>query len=107
MTKNKSATVSLPCTQEEFTYWKISQQCQDLYSVLDSENTWNWIIEFGIPLFKNSMEFIVEQDAGLGFYTDVFIFDGVVILVSTDNPRYSINDLEKMFNNIDYIYKLI
>lgn len=106
---DKKEIVELPKTFEELTYWKINNRGQNLNcDRVKYVDAWDWIKSYGVPLFYECMEFIIEVDAGLGFSTHVFKFDDNVILIGEYNQcEYNIYDLKRMFTSLEYSELLV
>lgn len=76
---------NLPTNQEEFTMWKLNGG--DVVtgsdeSVQNNDEIWQWIIQYGGPLFSEHIRFRVETDAGHGGECHVVFFDEQVISVT-------------------------
>lgn len=101
--------INLPRTPEELTHWKLSGEQFD-YTEHNEEEIWQWIVDYGMPLFGNYFRFRKETDMGLGGDTYVYFFDEQIILVSGhafEESKYKFTDLASIFGDFDYDAVLI
>lgn len=103
--------IVLPRTPEEFTHWKLSNTQFDYECDRHDEEIWQWIVKYGIPLFRNHFKFRKEVDMGLGFGTYIYYFDEQIILTSSDGfgdyASYSFTKLASIHGDFEYESEII
>ena len=102
---NEVSMYPLPTTHEELTAWKLADPEYWNDEIQNSEYTWNWILNFGMPLFREHFKFVIETDMGLGTDTHVFYFCNKAILVSWraySHPEFqTIDKVMEQFGNYE------
>lgn len=85
----------LPTNEDEFILWKLSGTTLRPELIWNNDVIWEWIIQYGAPLFSKHVRLRIATDAGHGAETHIIFFDKQIISVTSSYEIIG-NDFHKV-----------